>query len=329
MQFPVAIDHHSNPTLLKQLWTRVLLGKTVSIASTLYLPKIVIKKELVLELRAKALAARPGDSDTLWVCGSQRHDASATGAEGTLVSGGDIMFDTLGRDQSPRSHGVSMRVTLSQKPLDVGRGGQIVASPFQPSHYRELMTDCEQCSRQRPGDLLQLHSFIHFPGGPGGQSDDQHNDESAFDVSILAIFPTLCLRLRPLQSLRLFASPLTDVLCEATQVAREPAAGYLTIDRARYALVLIFTATSPLLTFDDCCACRRLIPLLHSDAVVGEWPIIGVWLRGVQLEGTAETGFRGLENRYVDAAVTWLHQWLYATAHGLSTVVCVCVCFRT
>ncbi len=49
-----------------------------------------------------------------------------------------------------------------------------------------------------------------------------------------------------------------------------------------------------------------MIPLLHSDALVSEWPILGVWLRGVDVSGSPQDGFAGLDDQCVARSRVWL-----------------------
>ena len=77
---------------------------------------------------------------------------------------------------------------------------------------------------------------------------------------------------------------------------------------------------------------RRVIPLLHSDAVVSEWPVIGVWVRGVQVTGSAESGFNGLDNRCANMFSTLvnlpstLRTFECTYARVLSQILTVCLC---
>ena len=45
--------------------------------------------------------------------------------------------------------------------------------------------------------------------------------------------------------------------------------------------------------FENIFFSRRLMPLLRTDDLVSQCPIIGIWLRGVSVSGSHESGFKG------------------------------------
>ena len=58
--------------------------------------------------------------------------------------------------------------------------------------------------------------------------------------------------------------------------------------------------------------CRRVIPLLKADAVVSEWPIVGLWVHGVPISGSASAGFHGLDHEYVPTLMSMVGVFIVA-----------------
>jgi hypothetical protein len=185
--------------------------------------------------------------------------------------GPKLVFDEIAIDGggSTGHNAVHMRVTLAGE-SDVFAPATATGATQVKVCYERLVARCKAASRSHPASLLQLHAFFHTTRRQSHQyhhhlqkHQRQHHhqrhqhqphhvndgarsgDTCSADIGlegvgvggcqmrVLAIFPSLCLRLSPLMPLRLFESPLAEVLSRAEHSDVEPRAGYLTMDRAR------------------------------------------------------------------------------------------------
>ena len=227
VQFPTAVEHRSNPMLLKQLWTKAVLGEPVTVESTLYLPKIVVQRAVILSLRDIATGGRgAGFAHEVFLVGRQRA-ATLEGSDSrqSTPATNTLAFERVASTEAERRQGpdeVWMRVTVVMNAQNAPSSAS--GASFNQIDYQRLMAACVACDRSHPAGLLQLHSLISFSNS---------RVEQVFEMQTLAVFPSLCLQLAALLPLRLFASPLAEVLCQASHSNVEPQAGYLTLDRGR------------------------------------------------------------------------------------------------